>query len=123
MRIRYEKVPVQECYDIAGAVPVRTKWIDINKGDEDEYNIGSRLVAQEYSQGKLSTIFAATPLLEAKEALLSMAVTEGIGYGDGWCYTLDFIDIKRAYFYICEITGGRREGRILRKAKSIDVWN
>ena len=26
-------------------------------------------------------------------------MTEGIGYGDGWCHKLDFIDIKRAYFY------------------------
>ena len=95
----YDKVPEKECYDITGAAPVGTKWIDINKGDEDRYNIRSRLVAQEYSQGKLSTIFAATPPLEAKKALLSMAVTEGIGHGDGWCYKLDFIDIKRAYFY------------------------
>ena len=28
-----------------------------------------------------------------------MAVTEGIGFGDGWHYKLDFIDIERAYFY------------------------
>ena len=57
------------------------------------------MVAQEFTKGKLNTIFAATPPLEAKKALLSLAVTEGIGYGDGWCYKLDFIDIKRAYFY------------------------
>ena len=59
----------QECYDIAGAPRIGTKWIDINKGDEDKYDIRSRVVAQEYSQGKVSTIFAATPPLEAKKAL------------------------------------------------------
>ncbi len=73
--------------------------VEINKGDEDNVNIRARLVAQGYSQGKLSAIFAATPPLEAKKAILSLAVTEGIGYGDGWHYKLDFIDIKRAYFY------------------------
>ena len=95
----YTKVPEQECYDLTGEPPVGKKWIGIDKGDEDKYNIRSRLVAQEFSKGKLSTIFAATPPLEAKKALLSMAVTEGIGHGDGWCYKLELIDIKRAYFY------------------------
>jgi len=37
--------------------------------------------------------------LEAKKMLLSLAVTEGIGYGPGWQHKIDFIDIKRAYFY------------------------
>lgn len=35
--------------------------------------------------------------------LFSLAVTEGrslgIGYGEGWQYKLEFIDIKRAYFH------------------------
>lgn len=30
---------------------------------------------------------------------MSFAVTEGIGYGDGWHYKLNSIDIKRAYFW------------------------
>ena len=56
-----------------------TKWIDINKGDDINFNVRSRLVAQEFPKSKLSAIFAATPPLEAKIALLSMAVTEGTG--------------------------------------------
>ena len=71
----------------------------MNKGDEDDYNIRARLVVQEFSKGKLCTIFAATPPLEAKKAFLSLAVTEGIEYGEGWHYKLGCIDIKRAYFY------------------------
>ena len=45
--------------------------------------------------------FAATPPLEAKKALLSVAVIERIGYKQGDWYsgmTLDFIDISRAFF-------------------------
>ena len=96
---QWNKVPIKECYDETGQEPVGTKWLEINKGDEDNFNIRARLVAQEFTKGKLEAIFAATPPLEAKKALLSLAVTEGIGYGDGWHYKLDFIDIKRAYFY------------------------
>ena len=94
----WSKVPIKECYEKTGAAPIGVKWIEVNKGDDLNPNIRARLVAQEFNQGKLSTIFAATPPLEAKKALMSMAVTEGIGYGAGWSYKLDFIDIKRAYF-------------------------
>ena len=68
-------------------------------GDAENFNIRARLVAQEFTRGNLEAIFAATTPLEANKALLSLAVTEGIGYCDGWHYKLDFIDIKRAYFY------------------------
>ena len=75
----YTKVPIKECHDVTGAEPIGTKWLEVNKGDEDEVNIRARLVAQEFNQGKFSTIFAATPPLEAKKALLSLEVAEGIG--------------------------------------------
>jgi len=39
------------------------------------------------------------PPWETKKMLLSLACTEGIGYGQGWHYKIDFIDIKGAYFY------------------------
>ena len=47
-------------------------------------------------------LFAATPPLEAKKALMSMAVAEKIGYlvnkrKLGMC--LDFTDISRAFFH------------------------
>ena len=92
-------MPLKECHDVTGEDPIGTKWLEINKGDEENVNIRARLVAQEFNQGKLTAIFAATPPLAAKKTLLSLAVTERIGFGEGWHYKLDFIDIKRAYFY------------------------
>ena len=77
----------------------RPKWLETNKGDEDNYNRRARLVAQGFACEQLQTIFAATPPLEAKKALLSLAVTEGRGWGAGCHYKLDSIDVKRAYFY------------------------
>ena len=67
----YTKVPTKECRDKTGAEPIGTKWLEINKGDDQDPNIRARLVAQEFAKGKLNTIFAATPPLEAKKALLS----------------------------------------------------
>ena len=92
-------MPLKECWDETGQDPVGTKWLETNKGDEENLNIRARLVAQEFASKQLKTIFAATPPWEAKKALLSMAVTEGIGWGAGWCHKIDFIDVKRAYFY------------------------
>ena len=43
----------------------------------------ARLVAKELNLCKREDLFAATPPLEAKKLLLSMAVTEGIGYQAG----------------------------------------
>ena len=47
----YTKRPIQECCDKTGEGPVGTKWLEINKGDEDNLNIRARLVAQEYTKG------------------------------------------------------------------------
>ena len=85
-----------------GKPQVKTRWLDINKGDEANRDYRSRLVAQEIKLDKREDVFAATPPLEAKKMLFSMAVTEGIGFkegqrGDGMC--IDFIDIRRAYFH------------------------
>ena len=57
------------------------------------------MVAQEINTCKTQELFAGTPPLEAKKMLFSMAVTEGVGYGQGWAHKLDFIDISRAYFH------------------------
>ena len=46
----------------------RTKTPEF-KGDEEDYNIRARLIAQEFSRGKLETIFAARPPWEAKKTL------------------------------------------------------
>ena len=31
----YEKVPIEECWNRTGKNPIKTRWLDINKGDED----------------------------------------------------------------------------------------
>ena len=60
------------------------------------------MVAKEINTGKRDDLFAATPPLEAKKALFSFAMTEGIGWRTGHKdagMKLDFIDVRRAYLY------------------------
>ena len=74
----YEKVPLAECWDYAGPAPIDTRWIDFNKGAVINPQYRSRLVPKEINTHKRDDIFAATPPLEAKNILLSVAVTENI---------------------------------------------
>ena len=76
-------------------------------------------------------MFAATPLLEALQILLSLALTEGTGYMKGReeeGMNIEFIDIKRAYLQavrqegrLCGVASGRWTGRNVRETEESDV--
>jgi len=97
----YVKVPVKDCWDSTGKAPIKTRWIDINKGDKVHPEYRSRIVAKDFKLDKRLDLFAATPPLEALKMLISIMMSEGIG----WCKNhdermkMDFIDIRRAYFH------------------------
>jgi hypothetical protein len=74
----------------------------LTKGDTDNPEYRSKIVAQEINTHKQKDLFAATPPLEAKIMLISLAMTEGIGFRRGVernRMKLKFIDIWRAYFH------------------------
>ena len=96
----YTKVDIQEAWRVTGKGPIDVRWVDINKGDIKEPEYRSRLVAKEINRGKREDLFAATPPLEAKKVLFTLAVTEGVGIQSGRdSMKLDFIDVRRAYFH------------------------
>jgi hypothetical protein len=73
----YRKVPLADCFAATGRWPIKVKWIDINKGDEQQELYRSRLVAQELrSHEWRDDVFAATPPLESLKYMFSLAVTE-----------------------------------------------
>ena len=79
-----EKVKEEVRWAVTGTEPIGTGWIDIDRGDEDNPEYRSRLVAQQNKyNSKEQNIFAATPPLEAQKLLFSMAATEGVGYKRG----------------------------------------
>merc|ERR1711888_502578 len=43
----YEKVPLDECWKTTGQPPIGTRWVDVNKGDDQNPDYRSILVAQE----------------------------------------------------------------------------
>ena len=57
------------------AVTIATRWMDVNKGDRQNPNYHSKLVAKEFNIGAADGLFAATPPLEAVRLLLSDAAT------------------------------------------------
>ena len=98
----YSKVPIAEAVRMTGKQPIGSKWIDINEGDAKVPNYRSRLVAKEIKRGPSDDMFAATPPLEAKKCLFSMAMSQfarGRGEFSGRTQKLLFIDVSRAYFY------------------------
>ena len=98
----YDKVPIEEAWKISGKGPIGSRWIDINKGDDEKPEYRSRLVAKEINRSPSDDMFAATPPPEAKKMLFSMAVTEfanNRAVKFRGVQKLLFIDVKRAYFY------------------------
>ena len=86
----YVKVPISECHNKTGKPPIIVRWIDINKGDTDNFNYRSRLVVREINTYKRDHLFAATPPLEA---LISMTATANKGE------IVMVNDISRAFFH------------------------
>jgi len=54
---------------------IKTRWIDINKGDDVEVIYRSRLVGKEFNDSKVDGLFAGTPPLEALRFLVHEAAT------------------------------------------------
>ena len=96
----FDKVPIKECWDKTNAKPVSTRWVDINKGDDSDPDYRSRWVGREF-KGKdndRDDLFAATPPLEAKKALIASAACQK-GVDPRKLKKLGFIDIRKAYFH------------------------
>ena len=77
---------------------VSVKWLDTNKGDKDNPNYRSRLVAREFNTGKDDTLYASTPPLEALRLIVSHASTVDPARPDSR-RELMVNDVRRAYFY------------------------
>ena len=70
----YEKVKEEECWEKTGRAPIRVRYLDINRGDEKNKEYRSRFVVQEIKRDNREDLFAATPPLEAKKLLFSLAM-------------------------------------------------
>ena len=92
----YKKVSLEECKMRTGKGPIGSMWLDINKGDESSPEYRSRFVAKEVNTHAAEEMFAATPPLEAKKVLFSLAASQPATTNS---LKLMFVDVKRAFFY------------------------
>ena len=88
-----------------GKPAITVRWVDVNKGDDLNPNVRSRLVARQIRQAGEEAIFAPTPPLEALRSIISIAATDFPGRAphvrsaDSEMRTqISAIDISRAYF-------------------------
>ena len=88
----YEYAAVSECWSSTGKAPIGTRWIDINKGDEQKRNYRSRLVAKEYKVDTQPELYAATPPTECLRLMISKAA-------ENREHKMLYVDVSRAYFY------------------------
>ena len=77
-----------------GITPVDTKWADTDKAFEGEpMQIRSRMCAREFKSDDRPDLYAGTPPLEAKKAMISIAAN------NKEMFSIMHIDVSRAYFH------------------------
>ncbi len=76
----YKKVPIQTSYDVTGAKPISTRWVDTNKGDDQHPEYRSRWVARDIRKNWELVWLASTPPLEVLKFLMAKMVETKISY-------------------------------------------
>ena len=78
----YLPVPIEQCFEETGKPPIKTRWLDTNKGDPSHPNFRSRLVkdikAAKRPEDQLPAnfLFSSTPRLEAMRLLCALWATQ-----------------------------------------------
>ena len=92
-RGQWKLVPKEEA---KGRKIIGTRFVDVNKGDFQNPNVRSRLVAQDMKLGQAGSVatFAATPPIEALKLLFAIHMQQNHDF-DQW--VLIFIDVKKAH--------------------------
>ena len=96
----WEVVPLSACVRRTNRRPIKGRWVDINKGDDDLEVYRSRYVAREirsqHGGAGREGLFAAMPPIEGLRLLISHAMSRK---GSKNPYKLMFIDISKAYLH------------------------
>ena len=99
------KVPKGRAKRETGRHPISARWVDANKGDEQNPNYRSRLVARQLKATDRSgeSYCAPAPPLEALRTALSLAMTRTGQHTPIWDPSspdrtqVSFVDVRRAY--------------------------
>ena len=90
----YEYVTREEAVRSGKGTIIKGRWLDINKGDSINHDYRLRFVSKDFNTGLDSSLYAATPPLEALKLLISTAPSERHRE-----MNMIISDVKRAYFH------------------------
>ena len=93
----WREVPVAESWSATGKGPLGGRWVDVNKGDDQNPDVRCRWVAKDIAFTKTDEFFAAMPPIEALRMLLSFTAS-GRTHGGGGRKIL-IIDAKKAHLH------------------------
>ena len=105
----WEKIP-RSLAQAKGWNIIKTRWIDINKGDDDNPMYRSRLVGNEFNNESKDGIFVGTPPLEGLRNIVREAAT--LRGGEDTRFKIIMVDdVSRAFFEApaADKSGGRQE--------------
>ena len=92
----WKKIP-RRTAQARGWKVIKTRWIDINKGDDANPIYRSRIVGKSFNNEAMEGIFAGTPPLEALRAIIHEAATLRQGE-DMRTKVIIVNDVSRAFF-------------------------
>ena len=92
----YDKIPRHQALRKGWKI-IKTRWIDINEGDDANPVYRSRLVGKEFNNSQMDGLFAGTPPLEAFRFLIHEAATVREGETMG-SKVLMINDVAGAFF-------------------------
>ena len=76
----WELKPIAECLEVTGKKPVKLRWVDVSKGDDESPNVRCRIVAKDFNVDKRLDLFAATPPLAYLRYLVSRCASSQLGW-------------------------------------------
>ena len=91
----YDKVPRWMAKQTGGKI-ITTRWLDINKDDQERPDYRSRLVGRELAIDKRLDLFAATPPLESLKMICAICGSNQKRRGP---FKIMTVGVRRAYFY------------------------
>ena len=92
--------PISESCDETGHAPIQCRWVECNKGDDENPDIRSRAVVCETKRvsniapDDVNSVFSATPPLEAIRAQCSLIMS--LQPVDGEPIVMQFLDISKS---------------------------
>ena len=90
----HTRVPRETCLRETATAPIKTEWVETDRGQPGKPDAHARWVAKEYKTHARTELYASTPPLEALKVVLSEVAT-----GERGGKVVALFGVRRAYFH------------------------